>query len=253
MNESGKVKNIGHYFEKVLDLAPTDQELSDIYEREFPHLYRVVDNFIKDNELEEVEIADFGGGNGAVIHHLKENSEFSDRFRVTCIDSNQELLDDNTTADVKILSDLTQYDGEELFDIVIMRYVLQFNNKGEQFKILENIHRALKNDGIFLNWHVSVENEDHKERFLTLLASDEINPKLNRPNSYWDTMEDIFALKVEAGFDTEIVDFYSSVLHTTLKLKYNLSDEEDREIQEFLGEYNYINCALTVSKKLSEL
>jgi len=250
MSESGKVKNIGHYFEKVLDIAPTDQELHDIYEREFPHLYRVVDNFIKDKELEEIEIADFGGGNGAVIEHLKENSKFSDRFKVTCIDSNQELLDDNTSADAKVHSDLTQYDAEDLFDIVIMRYVFQSYSMGEQFKILENIHRALKDGGIFLNWHISLENEDHKQRFLTLLASDEINPKLNRPNSYWDTMEDIFALKVEAGFDTEIVDFYSTVLDTALKSKYELSDEEDQEVQEFLGEYNYINCALTVSKKL---
>ena len=250
MSESRRVKDIGHYLEKALDIAPTEQELYDIYEREFPHLYRVVDNFIKDKELEEVEIADFGGGNGTVIEHLKENSEFSDRIKATCIDSNRDLLDDNTTSDAKVHSDLTQYDGEDLFDIVIMRYVFQSYNRGEQFKILENIHRALKDNGIFLNWHISVENEDHKNRFLTLLASDEINPKLNRPNSYWDTMEDIFALKVEAGFDTEIVDFYSSVLHTNLKLKYELSDEEDREVQEFLGEYNYINCALTVSKKL---
>lgn len=82
------------------------------------------------------------------------------------------------------------------------------------------------------------------------MASDQINPKLNISNSYWDTMEDIFALKVEAGFDTEVVDFYSSVLHTTLKLKYELSKQEDQEVQDFLGEYNYINCALTVSKKL---
>ena len=250
MSDQVAVKNIGHYFEKVLDIAPSDQELYDIYEREFPHLYRVVDNFIKDSDHKRVEIADFGGGNGAVIEHLKENSKFSDRFNVTCIDSNQELLDDNTTADTKILSDLTEYFAENLFDIVIMRYVLQFNSMNEQFKILKNIHRSLKNDGIFLNWHLSVENEDHKKRFLTLLASDEINPKLNRPNSYWDTMEDIFSLKVEAGFETEIVDFYSSVLHTTLKLKHELSDEEDKEVQEFLGEYNYINCALAVSKKL---
>jgi len=250
LSDQRPVKNIGHYFEKVLDIAPTDQELYDIYEREFPHLYRVVDNFIRDKELEEVEIADFGGGNGAVIEHLKENSEFSDRIKVTCIDSNQDLLDDNTTANTKILSDLTEYGGEDLFDIVIMRYVLQFDSKNEQLKILKNIHKALRNDGTFLNWNVSVENEDHKKKFLTLLSSDEINPKLNRPNSYWDTMEDILALKVEAGFDTEIVDFYSSVLHTTLKLKYELSDEEDQEVQEFLGEYNYINCALTVSKKL---
>jgi SAM-dependent methyltransferase len=250
MSESGKVKNIGHYFEKVLDITPTERELYDIYEREFPHLYRVVDNFIKDNKLEEVEIADFGGGNGAVIEHLKENSEFSDRIKATCIDSNRDILDENTAADVKILSDPAEFDGEDMFDIVIMRYVLQDKNSYEQFKIFNNIHHALKTNGIFLNWHISVENEDHKKRFLTLLASDEINPKLNSPNSYWDTMEDIFALKVEAGFDTEIVDFYSSVVHATLKLKYELSDEEDREIQEFLGEYNYINCALTVSKKL---
>ena len=244
------VKNIGHYFEKVLDISATDQELYDIYEREFPHLYRVVHNFIKDNALKQVEIADFGGGNGAVTAHLKENSEFGDRFRITCIDSNQELLDDNTTADVKTTSDLTEYDGESLFDIVILRYVLQFNNGEEQLEILRNIYRALGKGGIFLNWHVSVENEEHKRKFLRLLAFDEINPRLNRPNSYWNTMEDLLALKTEAGFETKVIDRYSSVLHTTLKVKYNLTDEEDQQVQEFLGKYNCINCALTVSRKL---
>lgn len=250
MSEPGKVKNIGHYFEKVLHVAPTDQELYDIYEREFPHLYRVVDNFIRDTKLERVGICDFGGENEAIIQHLKENSKFSDRFNVTFIHPNQDPSNDNSSSNTKILSNLTQYNGEDLFDIVIMRYVLQSYNKIEQLKILKNIHRALKDGGIFLNWHVSLENEEHKKKFLALLASDQINPKLNISNSYWDTMEDIFALKVEAGFDTEVVDFYSSVLHTTLKLKYELSKQEDQEVQDFLGEYNYINCALTVSKKL---
>lgn len=144
MSEPGKVKNIGHYFEKVLHVAPTDQELYDIYEREFPHLYRVVDNFIRDTKLERVGICDFGGENEAIIQHLKENSKFSDRFNVTFIHPNQDPSNDNSSSNTKILSNLTQYNGEDLFDIVIMRYVLQSYNKIEQLKILKNIHRALK-------------------------------------------------------------------------------------------------------------
>jgi len=84
---------------------------------------------------------------------------------------------------------------------------------------------------------------------MKLLATDEINPKLYRPDSYWDTEEEMLRFKRQAGFRTEVRDSYRSAIKNVFRVKYELTDGEVKEMVDFLGEYDYLTFALTVSKK----
>ncbi len=246
---NSNIKNIGHYFKLALELAPADHQLYEVYERELPVMVRIIDDYIETNELDHVHLCDFGGGNGGVTEYIKQNSRYKDHIHITCIDANPELLADNHSAHETIQAQLTEYSSPDKFDVMIMRYVLEFNNVREQLQILRNIQSSLTDTGIFINWRCAVRDTTHQQKFHTLLSTPDIYEKLYRPDSHWDTLSESLELFEQAGLSSVVKDSYSSGIMDVLEVKYSLSRDERTRVAEFLGEYNYLDFVLSVSNK----
>jgi len=248
---TGNVKNIGR-FEETLEMSSREKELFAIYKRDLPLILEIVDDYINENGLSELKMADFGGGNGGITQYLKENSANRDKIIVTCIDSNSSFLEDNKSADIKIEADLKDINENKKWDIGTLRYVLEYNTKDEQLKILKNIHRSLKDDAILINWNVGLENEEHQRRFQRAFSTTEINEKYYRPNPYWDTIVERKKLFKEAGFKTEVKDEYRVNFRNFFAIRYELSEREIQELNDFLGKYDFAIFRITVSTKATQ-
>lgn len=242
------VKNVGR-LEETIDISSHDEELFPIYKKDLPLIVKIIDNYTNEKGLSEIKIADFGGGNGSITDYLKEYSANKEKFIITCIDSNKKLLEDNKSADIKIEADLKDISENKEWDIGILRYVLEYNTINEQLKILRTIDKSLKDEGILINWNVGVENKEHQEMFQRAFNTNEINEKFFRPNSYWDIIEERKYLFKEAGFKTEVKDEYKVNFRNFFSIRYELNEKENKELNDFLGKYDYAIFRLTVSTK----
>jgi len=121
------IKNVGK-FEDAIQKSALNEYRYSFYQKDLPLVLEIVDEYIDDNKLSEVNLADIGNGPGSITQYLKENSKNTDKLTVTCLDSNKEFLDHNHSADIKIETDLTEISHVDSWDIGIMRYVLPYKN-----------------------------------------------------------------------------------------------------------------------------
>ena len=242
------IKNVGK-FEDAIQKSALNEYLYSFYQKDLPLVLEVVDEYIDDNKLTQVNVADIGGGPGSITQYLKSNSTNTDKLTVTCLDSNKEFLDHNHSADIKIETDLTEISQVDSWDIGIMRYVLQYNEIADQIKILKNIHNGLKENGILINWNVGLENEEHQERVDKILSTNIINERLIRRGTHWDTIQERKEMFKEAGFITEVRDEHKVEIGELFKIRYELTDDELKKLKGFLGNYDFAIIKVTVSKK----
>jgi len=242
------IKNVGK-FEDAIRQSALNEYLYSFYQKDLPLVLEIVDKYIDDNKLTQVNLADIGGGPGSITQYLKENSKNTDKLTVTCLDSNKEFLVHNHSADIKIETDLTEISHVDSWDIGIMRYVLHYNEIADQIKILKNIRNGLKENGILINWNVGLENEEHQERIDKILSTNIINERLIRPGTHWDTIEERKEMFKEAGFIAEVRDEYRVEIGEMFKIRYELTDGEFKKLTSFLGDYDFATIKITVSRK----
>ena len=244
-----KKMNIGKEWVVTMQLSGKDKELFSVYKSELPLVTELCEDFIGGRKLREIKLADFGGGTGEVTEFLKK--VLKTKIRCTCFDVNNDLLDKNNSADIKININLTELQEKEKFDVGIMRFVLNYNTKESQIKILQNVHTALKKEGIFLNWWCGTSEEGHQKRFNTLFSTKKVNGKLFRPNSYWTTWKENEQLFEKAGFKLEVVRKFDLPVHHLYQIRYELSDQENKKILTFLDNFNFISYVIFKATKVN--
>src|ERR1035437_5665460 len=156
--------NVGDKWATAVKSSTTDKELFKIYQSGLPTVVDMFDRFVKKNNLKKVDVGDFGGAIGAVTDFINENSKVKVIKNITCIDSNKNLLKQNKSCNKKILSDLIEYSDKNIYDVALMRFVLNYNSKADQLQILKNVRESLKKDGIFINYWCGVSNKIHQKK-----------------------------------------------------------------------------------------
>lgn len=237
-------KNIGNKWAKTLKLTSQDEELFAVYESELPLLTQLYDEYVFKNELDAVNLGDFGGGNGKVTEYIKNHKRTDVPLSVTCFDVNEELLLQNLSADTRVVTDLSNINTICEFDIALMRYVINYNSNVDRIEIIKRIHASLKNGGVFINWWCGVSDQEHEKKFKRLFGTKEINEKLFRPSSNWLTWREDRVFFENAGFDIEVMKEFSIPIENMFKNRYELSEAENHEILEYLGEYNFISYVI---------
>ncbi|GEM_PF-2113745 len=239
--------NIGPSWMNTLKLGEKNNELFSVYKAGLPivadHFNRAIHSLNK-NEKDEVVIADFGGASGDITDYLRKENSINNSMTIECIDINEELLKQNISCDVVIMADLREFKIEKKYDIGIMRYVLQYNTKKDQLKILENIFSSLKENGQFINHWCGVFSTVQQKKFQELFTTKNISEKLYRPNSYWSTWNETKSLFKDANFDIQNLTHFSFPLNELYKIRYNLTEEENMRLLAFLGEHTFIKYTI---------
>ncbi|MDP2104161.1 MAG: class I SAM-dependent methyltransferase, partial [Candidatus Gracilibacteria bacterium] len=231
--------NIGKEWTTAVKSTKIDREFFNVYEKNLPILSKL---FIASTKgMKNIEMADFGGGIGVITDRLKKDHNNKINIFCTCLDSSEELLKQNQSADSKMCIDIRESLGKEIYDIGLMRYVLNYNTKGDQLKIMKNIHTALRSSGVFINCWCGVSDIEHQKKFQDLFNTKKVNEKLYRLNSYWTTWQENKELFEQTGFDVKIVKEYRIPINQLYKVRYELSDSENEQILKFLEKYKFIN------------
>lgn len=240
--------NIGDKWIKAVKSAPTNEELFDVYEKNLPLVSKLFIASVKNREG-NIEVADFGGGIGSLTDKIKNDYGKKIDISFTCVDSHEELLKQNKSADFKILADLKKPLERDKFDIGLMRYVLNYNKKNDQLKILKNIHKSLKSSGTFINWWCGVSDNEHQAKFQDLFGTKKINEIMYRPGSYWTTWEENKKLFDDAGFTVKIAKEYKIAIKDLYKVRYKLTNADNEQILKFLGKHMFIKYVIFTANK----
>lgn len=240
--------NIGDAWAKSVKSAATNKELFNVYEKNLSFISRLFRVNVK-NCSENIEVADFGGGIGSLTDIIKNDHGKKFNISCTCLDTHDELLKQNKSADSKICIDIRKPLGKEKFDVGLMRYVLNYNKKSDQLRILKNIHKALKSSGVFINLWCGVSNTEHQKKFQDLFGTKKICEVMYRPGSYWTTWEENKKLFEDAGFTLKIAKEYKIPIKHLYKVRYKLTDADNEQILKFLGKYAFIHYVIFTANK----
>lgn len=240
--------NLGNKWRAAMN-STKNSELNNIYHKKMPQFSRLFDTECKRQKEHVLEVADFGGANGELMDYIKRHIKTTKTLKINCFDATPDLLKENISADKKSLIDLRNIKIKNKFDIAIMRYVLDFNILKDQQKIINNIYKSLKKSGAFLNWWCGVENYEHQRKFNRVFNTNKISDKMIRPDTYWPTWEQTSKMFYKSGFKLKKIHKFKYPFRNLYKFRYELTDEENKNLLKYLDKYNYICfCIFTAYK-----
>jgi SAM-dependent methyltransferase len=171
------------------------------------------------------------------------------KFTFTNLDQSEELLDQDVISQSKILGKIQDFNSGKQFDLILLRYVLHYNGLSSQRVILEKINKLLKDDGLFILHHCGSVNKEHQQKLNALFGSDVVSSKLARRDSYWSTWDEVETLLKEAGFNTNTLEHYTIPVGDLYKQRYDLNDQEEAKLHEFLGSQDFVDYVIASSRK----
>lgn len=184
-------------------------------------------------------LADVGSFQGELLSNVVELlNEY--KFETVAVDINEVALVGNK-ANKKIVSSGEQlpFDDNSI-DVVIMRYVLQWNNAEKQKKILKEINRVTKT--VALIEHVGSDTEDTENwrgKQDELVSGIKI-PKLKRGEHFYSSRDEIETWMSEQGIkffrlrDRKIAEASNAYIE-----RFGLDENEADTAREILGNKDY--------------
>lgn len=133
---------------------------------------------------------------------------------------------------------------KEKFDVIIMRYVLNYNSFDVQFDILNKVKNVLKKEGIFFLHHCGSVNKEHRDKLNKLFSTEIVSKKLVRINPYWSTWKEMLLLLKKAGFESKILEHYQIPVGDLYKKRNGLNDAEEKGLHDYLGKYDFIDYTI---------
>ncbi|MEN9625983.1 MAG: Methyltransferase domain [archaeon] len=192
----------------------------------------------------QIVAADFGGGSGSLIKDLKRLINEKE-LNFTNIDKDKSLLDEDSVSIKKIVAHLENVQLKDRFDLIIMRYVLHYNSFNIQDKIIHKARSLLKKEGLFILHHCGSVDHTHKQKLNKLFSTPVISEKLVRKNPYWSTWSEISTLLKNNKFKIKVLEQYKIPIGDLYKQRYDLTDEEDKKLHDYLGSYDFIDYVIS--------
>jgi SAM-dependent methyltransferase len=168
----------------------------------------------------KITILDFGGGDGTLISIIK--SQLGKYYNVDAfnMDLNDESLQicKNNNPEIKIIkNNLLNIYEKDFADVILCRFVMQYQSKEEQRKIISNAQNSLKKGGLFfVLWpsHPNKKyiNELESEIVHVITGKDKEVAKKSRHFPSKKEMEneiEVAGLKVILSDDTSLKQYYT--------------------------------------------
>ena len=194
------------------------------------------------SQKENLKILDVGTHKGELISDISNNLAPDYQLEVTGVDLNEDALAENKAVSDKIISDATNLQlKDNLFDISIIRYVLQWNNFEKQKEIIKEILRVT--NGLILIEHAGPNDEDvisWRNNMSNLLSNNHV-PKIMRENYFFSSKNEIesFLMKNNINFE-RLRDRRIEKVSNAFIERYNLSEEESLLVRKILDDKDYI-------------
>ncbi len=184
-------------------------------------------------------LADVGSYQGELLTNLTDAlPEYT--FRTIALDNNREALTHNK-ADQIIVSqgEALPFDDQSI-DVVIARYMLQWNDAENQKRILHEMARSMRKLGLIE--HVGGDNDDPDiwRQHINRLFSDTHLPQLNRSGHFFSSAAEVEKWMDELGIHYKRIDYQYINNGTDVYVeRYGLNDEESLIAKTVMGEKNY--------------
>jgi len=227
-------KNSSRIFKAEGDLSKTNVEMY----RQSPEFFAdIIRKNLKPDK--EYKIADLGCYGGELLQNII-NLLPKYEFKTIGIDR-KENLEKNKMTKNKIAADLEQVPLEDKsVDVAIMRYVLQWNAKEKQEKILTEVARIIKKFAVIQHVGADNINPDLWRQKVDRLLGGEIS-KLKRVGYYYSSRDEIedwmqkHNISFEKIQDRKIEDF-----HRVFSERWNFTNKEDKLAKQILGDKNFV-------------
>jgi len=212
---------------------------------------QIIEKFKHKNRL---TIVDFGGGDGILLHTIKQQLE-ENNFKVIAI--NLDLNKDNLKLCKKKYPEviakkwdiLRQY-KKDFADIIVSRFVLQYQNTPGQLELIKNANFSLKKSGLFLLMWVGNKNGKKFNAIMAKITGIIMNiayrkalQTRNFPSKY-STKK----LMASAGFKkiTAVkVDARGFLSANAWAERFNLNNKESNELKKKFYSYSKSNNLMT--------
>lgn len=189
----------------------------------------------------EYTLLDVGSSKGELLSDILEClPEY--KFKITITDTNPDAVTQNCINGKKIVADAESLPfDDKSFDIVLMRYVLQFNLLENQKNIISEISRVVKSFAIIQHGGAdSFDPESWREKVNKIFIDNEL-PQIKRSGMYWSTAEEI-----ENHMDSKNIK-YERILSKKIQglsqpfiERYSLGVEQAAKLRTMLGNKDFL-------------
>lgn len=240
-----KNDDVGKNFRNV-SINPQSEITRAIYEKYNPVIADAISRrFPEQSTLSCLEL---GGGAGALVKEVKKLLP-GKNLVFTNVDRSEELLKADAYSEHKILQAIEDIDPHVIgkFDVILVRYVLNYNNPDNQKRIIGKIKELLKPSGIFILHHVGAGDSKHKSLLNKLFSTDVVSKKLLRSQPYWTTWQEQLNCLHEASLTTTVLTQYNIPIGSLYKERYELTNTEEEKLHTFLGKYDFYEYVISES------
>lgn len=205
----GNKKNVDLFVKKILPFIPKKKTLNILYA---------------------------ASANGLIGESLiKKLNKKGNANRLTLVDISKEHLKENKNKKTrKVLQDITNLKLNETFDVILMRSSLDyFSSEKMQIKVLKNIRKHLKEDGVFFNQAASMPTIVERNLANRIYTS---NKRIGR--RHFQCKDDVKQIYAKAGFkkfkkigDAPVL----LIADKEHRERYNLNDQQVERIRKLIN------------------
>lgn len=166
----------------------------------------IMKRFAKKTDL---VISDFGGGDGTLLFMLQNQISKNFNLYLESIDLNKKFVSPfGPTQELQglikfIYKDILWTHKPSYADVICNRYVLQYFNKENQKKVIDNIHHSLKEEGLaLLVWPCSIKSPKIYNKIFAEIVSLIVEQDSNEvmQHKYFASLNEIKSYMNNTGF-----------------------------------------------------
>jgi ubiquinone/menaquinone biosynthesis C-methylase UbiE len=240
MEEKKQIFDMGNATSGIFRGNSTSDATKEVYGKSASLFSEIIKSKLPETE-KEYSLLDIGSSKGEFLSDVLGFLP-SYRFDVTVTDTNPDAVAKNLIVGKKIVADaeLLPFENKS-FDVILMRYVLQFNLFKGQKKIIDEIARTVKQ--IAIVQHAGPDNKNAKlwrEKVGSIFSNDKL-PQIQRSGMYWSSAEEVEGYMAIKGIKFERVS--SNEIHGLSQVyieRYSMNSEQAGEVRKLIDDMDYL-------------
>jgi len=163
------------------------------------------------------------------------------KFQTIALDINEVALGDNQVTDKKIVADAGKIPlADKSVDVVIVRYMLQWNYEEKQKKILQEIARVVKEFALVEHVGADIADTDGWRKKMDDLLDGEEIPKMKRGEHFFSSKDEIEAWLKQSGITSELLKNRKIKGAADVYIeRFGLNTAEAEKVRSILADKNY--------------
>ncbi len=228
----------GNGADQVFSGKTENETVKKLYSESALYFASIIRNLLKPQK-EPYKLLDIGTFRGELLQAIL--SELCDEysFDSTGIDTDADAVLANDSVEHRVVGDAAKMPFEDKeFDLVLSRYVLQWNSPDKQKEILKELSRVCRKFTIIQ--HAGAEKEGEWQGRVHKLVFGGVE-KIKRQEGYFSSPEEIEQIMIDEGIKFQkLQDRILVNLSSVFIEKYRLTEEESKKVIEILGDKDLI-------------